>query len=349
MVKENVKISNSKVRDSGAKLIFENPTLCSQFLREYSGLEIFKNIQPEDVEDMTERFAPMFTEEREADVVKKVKIPELGDLFLITLIEHKSSVDFNVGMQLLRYMVYIWEDYEKNMEGLARGISKTKEFRYPPIIPIVYYEDTAEWTSAIRLKDRILLSDTFGEYLPDYQYLLFRLQDQDDEELIEKQDEISFIMLMNRMRDVNAINRLNLPEEYFDEISRKSPEDVLRVIERVVAAYLRQFHVSEDEISELTGHVRRRKMGQLFEHFEGFDLPAAREKAKTEGRAEGLAEGRAEGLAEGRAEGRAEGLAEGRIEVIDILKRVRAGEAVEDIIASGVPEETVNEVVAVLR
>ena len=238
MVKENVKISNSKVRDSGAKLIFENPTLCSQFLREYSGLEIFKNIQPEDVEDMTERFAPMFTEEREADVVKKVKIPELGDLFLITLIEHKSSVDFNVGMQLLRYMVYIWEDYEKNMEGLARGISKTKEFRYPPIIPIVYYEDAAEWTSAIRLKDRILLSDTFEEYLPDYQYLLFRLQDQDDEKLIEKQD----------------------------EISRKSPEDVLRVIERVVAAYLRQFHVSEDEISELTGHVRRRKMGQLFEH-----------------------------------------------------------------------------------
>ena len=35
--------------------------------------------------------------------------------------------------------------------------------------------------------------------------------------------------------------------------------------------------------------------------------------------------------------------------MIDILKRVRAGEAVEDIIASGVPEETVNEVVAVLR
>ncbi len=32
-------------------------------------------------------------------------------------------------------------------------------------------------------------------------------------------------------------------------------------------------------------------MGELFENFKGFDLPAAREKAKAEGWAEGHAEG----------------------------------------------------------
>ena len=131
------------------------------------------------------------------------------------------------------------------------------------------------------MRDRVFLSDVFQEYLPDYKYLLFRLQDQKKTELIEKKDGISFIMLINRMRDVSEIKELDLPSEYFDAISEESPEDVLRVIEKVVAVYLRQFHVSEDEITELTEHVRRRKMGQLFEHFEGFDLPAAREKAKT--------------------------------------------------------------------
>ncbi len=36
-------------------------------------------------------------------------------------------------------------------------------------------------------------------------------------------------------------------------------------------------------------------MGELFEHFRDYDLPAARKKAQEEGRNEGRAEGRSEG------------------------------------------------------
>ena len=153
MKNEHDTIRNSKMKDSGGKLIFENATLCSQFLREYTGIEALKNVKPEDIEDMTERFIPMFLEERDSDVVKKVNLPDKGELFLVTLIEHKSSVDYNVTMQMLRYMVYIWEDYEKRMNAKQKGISRTAAFRYPPILPIVYYEDTAEWTAAVHLKD----------------------------------------------------------------------------------------------------------------------------------------------------------------------------------------------------
>ena len=105
------KITNRKIADSGGKIIFENPVLCSQLLREYSDLEMLKDIKPEDIEDVTERFIPMFMEERDADVVKKVHLND-EDIF-IALIEHKSGVDYNVCMQILRYMVYIWEDYLK--------------------------------------------------------------------------------------------------------------------------------------------------------------------------------------------------------------------------------------------
>ena len=51
------KIANSRSRDAGAKLIFDNPILCAQFLRGYTDLEILKNIRPEDIEDISERFA----------------------------------------------------------------------------------------------------------------------------------------------------------------------------------------------------------------------------------------------------------------------------------------------------
>ena len=114
--KNNKQMSNSKVHDSSSKLIFGNAELCSQFLRNYMDMPILKNVKAEDIEDVTERYIPMFTEERNSDTVKRIKLSENQTLFFISLIEHKTKVDYNVTMQLLRYMVYIWEDYEKEME-----------------------------------------------------------------------------------------------------------------------------------------------------------------------------------------------------------------------------------------
>ena len=43
-------------------------------------------------------------------------------------------------MQILRCMIHIWEDYEKEMKKRYTHISERKDFRYPPVFPIVYYE-----------------------------------------------------------------------------------------------------------------------------------------------------------------------------------------------------------------
>lgn len=90
-------------------------------------------------------------------------------LFLISLTEHKSDVDYDVTMQLLKYMVGIWQAYahEQN-EHYDRKVSKNKSFRYPPILPIVYYEGKTEWTAALHLKDRIMLKEFFGECIPNF-------------------------------------------------------------------------------------------------------------------------------------------------------------------------------------
>ncbi len=182
-------------------------------------------------------------EERTSDTVKRIKISGKDTFYFIFLIEHKTKVDYNVSMQLLRYMVYIWEDYEKEMERQHRGISKTKGFRYPPVLPVVYYEGKEKWSASGNLKDRILFQKAFEPFTPGFFYKLIQLNSYSIEELMDKKDE------------------------------------------------LRHFKISEDEIEAFTGQVKERKMGELFENFKGFDLPAAREKAKAEGWAEGHAEG----------------------------------------------------------
>ena len=134
--KKREQIVNSHPRDSGSKLIFGNAELCSQFLRNYMNMPVLKNVRPEDIEDVTERYLPMFTEERNSDTVKRIKIGGNNTLFFVSLIEHKTKVDYNVSMQMLRYMVYIWEDYEKEMERKKKGISKTKDFVIRQFFPL---------------------------------------------------------------------------------------------------------------------------------------------------------------------------------------------------------------------
>ena len=333
--KKQKQVRNSKLHDSSSKLIFGNAELCSQFLRNYMDMPILKNVKAEDIEDISERYVPLFTEERNSDTVKRIKISEKDTIFFITLIEHKAKVDYNVSMQLLRYMVYIWEDYEKEMEKQHKGISKTKDFKYPPILPIVYYEGKGNWTAALNIRDRIFFDRAFEPFTPRFFYKLIQLNKYSVKELVEKNDELSLVMILNKLQSTEEFRNLNLPENYLKNLSEHSTDELLDIIGKVVEAMLRHLNLPEEEVAEFTDQVKERKMAELFECFEDVDIPAERKKAREEGlkegREEGLKEGREEGLKEGREEGLKEGLKEGReeglkkgeqrlLELINLLK-----------------------------
>ena len=236
---------------------------------------MLKNIRPEDIEDVTERFIPMFTEQRDADVVKKVHLAPNEDFF-ITLIEHKSGVDYNVIMQILRYMVYIWEDYEKQQEEEHKGISTTKQFKYPPILPIVYYEGKEKWTAERNLYPKIMLNDPFREFIPDFRYYLINLNDYSKSELINKKSSLAFLMLINSIKSAEEFRNIDLPEDYIENLLKNTSNGVLEVIAKVIAVVLRKQNVSENEIQDMVDQVKRRKKMALFDDWEGFDVQEER-------------------------------------------------------------------------
>ena len=92
-------VTNQHVKDSGAKLIFKDPILCAEFLRGYVDVEILKDVQPEDIEDISERFIPMWQEERDSDSVKKIRIKDTS-LFLIAIVEHQSRVHYDMSFRM---------------------------------------------------------------------------------------------------------------------------------------------------------------------------------------------------------------------------------------------------------
>ena len=182
-------------------------------------------------------------------------------------------------MQIFRYMVYIWEDYEKEMERQRKGISKLADFQYLPIIPIVYYEGKQNWTVPKNFRDRIIHGEEYGKYVPDFEYYLVPLKDYSNEDLIKHGNGISFVMLVNKLQsEADISNFLKLPETQVGEIIEKLPWNQRDIIGDVLMAALMKMNMPMDEVEDLVGKVRDKKVSELFANMEKMDIQLERKK-----------------------------------------------------------------------
>lgn len=291
MKKKEIESNMRNVRDISSKTVFDHPVLCAQFLRDNVNIPLLKDVKPEDIEDVSERYRPYLGTEFASDSVKRIwlhdtKNSQKDSLFLISLIEHKSTVDYNVTMQMLKYILCIWLEYGKEMERDYPGITATKDFRYPAVIPVVYYEGKGKWTADRQLKDRVAQNDMFGEWIPNFRYEVVRLHDFSNEMLLDRKNEMSLIMLFNKIQDtVDLSEFLKLPTEKLNQIIKDTPENILDIIVSVMESLGMKVGASEEEINECVHKIKERKMGYLFENIEKMDIQAERrntEKARQE-------------------------------------------------------------------
>ena len=183
-------------------------------------------------------------------------------------------------MQMLRYAVHIWEDYEKDMEKDYPGTSSRKGFRYPPILPIVYYEGTGEWTAATDVSERIFCGELLGKYLPHFRYQLVRLHDYSNEVLLAKRDEISLAMLINKIQNPEDISSFTgLTENQVDGILHDTPPHLLEILAKVLRTLLYSMNLPEDKTEDAVAKIKERKMGRLFENIT-IDFQAEKRKAE---------------------------------------------------------------------
>lgn len=196
-----------------------------------------------------------------------------------------------MSFRILRYIVLILTDYAAEAEKKQAGCTALKSFRYPPVLPIVFYDGDRNWTAAKNFQERTALSDLLGEYIPNFQYLVVPLYRYSNQELIEKEDELSLIMLIDKLRSSAEFHELaEIPDDYLEKISRDSSESLLKLIAKIIAAFLHRLNIPKEEIGDFTDQIERRDFTMLFEHFEAYDVQAERAKAGAKGEARGKAD-----------------------------------------------------------
>lgn len=116
----------------------------------------------------------------------------------------------------------------------------------------------------------------------DFSYKLVGIRDYGSEELLDKADEMSLIMLLNKIQTAEDLHRvLDMPADAVNRIVSKSPGHVLDIILDVVYLLCRKVNLSSDETHEMLSQLKEgRNMGYLFENMEHMDIQEERRKTR---------------------------------------------------------------------
>ena len=126
-----------------------------------------------------------------------------------------------------------------------------------------------------------MFGETFKEFLPNFSYYIVPVHDYSNETLLEHGDEISLVMLINKLQSIDDVEQF-----------RSLPTGKV-----------------EEETETLVGKVKEKKMGELFANMDKMDIQAERRKtAEAVKKAEEAEKKAAEAVEE--AEKKAEKIAE---------------------------------------
>ena len=159
-----VKLKNS--HDKFFKETFGNTERAKDFLCNYLPEDVMSIIDIDALEPQKDSFINKRLEEGFSDMLFRVNINK-KEGYIYFLFEHKSYISKDISLQVLKYMIEIWESKMKK-EGVAE---------LPIIIPLVIYHGKDNWNIKTSLGEIIAgyneLSGNLQKYIPNYKYLLY--------------------------------------------------------------------------------------------------------------------------------------------------------------------------------
>jgi len=268
-----------KAKDNSVKTILAEPELFAEFLRNFIPIDILKDVAPTNIEDISERLISLVSEQKDGDTIKRINLNDGKSLFVIAIVEHESKVNFRAPFKILLYIALILNDYEKEVNKDEK-ITHTKDFKYPPILPIIFYDGESEWTAETNFLNRTEMSEIFAKYIPKFEYELVSLKDYSFADLAEFGDTLSLFMMVDKLKTAEAFSELGkLPKEYIERLEDMNvPPHLKELLVKVITVLLRKINVPQDEIDVLVERIDERGVSEMLS-IENYNVQAIRREA----------------------------------------------------------------------
>jgi len=113
-----------KAKDNSIKMVLDKPEMLVSFLKNFIPIDILRDVQPSDVEDVSARFLTLVSEQKDSDTIKRINLKGGRPMFVVATVEHESKVNFRAPYKMLLYIALILDAYEKEVveeAGKAHG------------------------------------------------------------------------------------------------------------------------------------------------------------------------------------------------------------------------------------
>ena len=164
--------------DNIFKYVFRRRKAAEDFITNYLPAEISKQFDLSTLAIRKDSFIDEKLAEHFSDILYEVGLKDGGTGGIYLLFEHKSFPKRQTVLDLLRYMVKIWE---QQTDEKAKG----ETLILKPIVPILIYHSPKEWASPSRFVKLFSkeLPEELKPFVPDYQLVLCDLTQFSDSEI----------------------------------------------------------------------------------------------------------------------------------------------------------------------
>ena len=199
-----------------------------------------------------------------------------GEVLLYVLIDHKSTPEPGIILQLLGYLLRIWSRYAGGKAEALRSL--------PPILPMVVYHGASEWKVSLSLRDTIKAPEAIKQYQPDVRYVLVDLGPIPNEQL-SAYPPLRAGLLALKYSHQDGDTEAVLVQAFTD--ARDIPS-----LFKMLVVYATTVYASVNPV------LLRRAIHKVRPEWEDEMLSIAAKEWKAEGKAEGRAEGEAKAKAD---------------------------------------------------
>ena len=188
---------------------------------------------------------------------------------------------------MLEYMTKIWRAYiEKNDSTNSKNLnSSQKEFKLPPIYPIVFYDGPNNWTASKDFKDKVYSYDAFKKFIPDFEYELIDLVgDITFKQLEQLSDEISLLLTFDKLKtseDIEEAKQIN--KKVWENIKiHLEDSNILQIIGDSIKSFMENIEASQEEIKKIIEMLYEGKVDDMFEMAVHYSVREIREETQKE-------------------------------------------------------------------
>ncbi|MBF0158354.1 MAG: Rpn family recombination-promoting nuclease/putative transposase [Magnetococcales bacterium] len=164
----------SQIHDHFCRAVVSDPVKAAGLIQEQLPITISSCLSPELPTLVEGSFVDETLRGLLSDRLYQVRILTGQTAFIYVLIDHKSHPDPFVAWQLLKYIVEIWKQWERE---------NAKWTQLPPIIPLVLYHGVSQWRIADEFLALVAAEEGWQQYLLNFQFRVMDLGPIPDQQL----------------------------------------------------------------------------------------------------------------------------------------------------------------------